>query len=153
VGGVFQSQLWPDQCSFSRVLVVLMIQHCVMLCAMCQGEQRVLCALRNTFSLSHFHGQMEFLVCSILTPPPIEGTGYCNRAISFFLSLFVCLFIYLLLCQQHYEKTVGPICMKFPGKVLSDHGTTWFNFGSVRVNGSAGRRASCLLSPAIAQRR
>ena len=44
----------------------------------------------------------------------------------------------------------GPICMKFSGKVWSDHGTTWFNFGSIQVDGSAGRRSSCLLSPAIA---
>ena len=44
-------------------------------------------------------------------------------------------FVYLFLCQQHYEKTAGPICMKFSGKVWSDHGTTGFNFGSVRVNG------------------
>ena len=41
--------------------------------------------------------------------------------------------------------------MKFSGKVWSDHGTTWFNFGSIRIHGSAGRRSSCLLSPAIAQ--
>jgi len=41
--------------------------------------------------------------------------------------------------------------MKFSGKVWSDHGTTWFNCGSIRVNGSAGRRSSCLLSLAIAQ--
>jgi len=80
-------------------------------------------------------------------PAPGRGTGYCFRAISFFLSFFV----YLFLCQQHYDKTAGPICMKFSGKVWSDHGTTWFNFGSIRVNGSAGRRSSCLLSPAIAQ--
>ena len=80
-------------------------------------------------------------------PVPGRGTGYCNRAISFFLSLF----IYLFLCQQHYKKTAGPICMKFSGKVWSDHGTTWFNFGSVRVNGSVGWRSGCLLSPAIAQ--
>jgi len=44
-----------------------------------------------------------------LLPRPGRGTGYCNRAIS----LFVCLFVYLFLCQQHYEKTAGPICMKF----------------------------------------
>jgi len=50
--------------------------------------------------------------------------------------LFLCLFVSLFLCQQHYEKTAGPICMKFSGKVWSDHGTTWFNFGSIRVNGS-----------------
>jgi len=77
-------------------------------------------------------------------PAPGRGTGYCFRAISFFLSLF--------LCQQHYEKTAGLICMKFSGKVWSDHGTTWLNFGSIRVNGSAGQRSICLLSPAVAQR-
>jgi len=77
-------------------------------------------------------------------PAPGRGTGYCFRAISFFLSMF--------LCQQHYEKTAGPICMKFSGKVWSDYGTTWLNFGSIRVNGSAGQRSICLLSPAIAQR-
>ena len=58
----------------------------------------------------------------------------------------------LFLCQQHYEKTAGLICMKFSGKVWSDHGTTWFNFGSIRVNGLVGQRSVCLLSPAIAQR-
>ena len=62
-------------------------------------------------------------------------------------------FLSLFHCQQHYEKTDGPICMKFSGKdVWSDHGTTWLNFGSIRVNGSAGQRSICLLSPAIAQR-
>jgi len=77
-------------------------------------------------------------------PAPGRGTGYC---IERFLCLFLCLFLY----QQHYEKTAGPICMKFSWTVWSDHGTTWFIFGSIRVNGSAGRRSSCLLSPAIAQ--
>jgi len=38
---------------------------------------------------------------------PGRGMGYCFRAISLFL------------CQQHYEKTAGPICMKFSGKVWS----------------------------------
>ena len=42
----------------------------------------------------------------------------------FFLSFFLCLFVSLFLCQQDYEKTAGPICMKFSGKVWSDHGTT-----------------------------
>jgi len=79
----------------------------------------------------------------LVTPPPVRGTGYCFRAISFFVSLFLCLF----LCQQHYEKTVGPICMKFSGKVWSDLGTTWFNFRSIRVNGSAGRRSICYHRP------
>jgi len=32
---------------------------------------------------------------------PVPDTGYCFRSISLFL------------CQQEYEKTAGPICMKF----------------------------------------
>ena len=55
----------------------------------------------------------------IFTPPPIGigGRGIVfARFLSFFLSLF--------LCQQDYEKTAGQICMKFSGKVWSDHGTT-----------------------------
>jgi len=64
-------------------------------------------------------------------PDRDRGTGYCFRSISFFLSFFVSLF----LCQQDYEKTAGPICVKFSGKVWSDHGTTWLHFGSIRVNG------------------
>jgi len=28
----------------------------------------------------------------------------------------------LFLCQRDYEKMAGPICMKFSGKVWSDHG-------------------------------
>jgi len=31
-------------------------------------------------------------------------------------------------------KTAGPICMKFSGKVWTDHGTTWLNLGSIRRN-------------------
>ena len=54
------------------------------------------------------------------------------RFLSFFLSLFVCIFVCLyvcmfvslFLCQQDYEKTAGPICMKFSAKVWSEHGTT-----------------------------
>ena len=41
-----------------------------------------------------------------------RGAGYCFWAISVFL------------CQPHYEKTAGPICMKFSGKLWSDHGMT-----------------------------
>jgi len=49
---------------------------------------------------------------------PAPGRGKTVRGIVFgrFLSLFQ--------CQQDYEKTAGPICMKFSGKVSSDHGTT-----------------------------
>jgi len=41
---------------------------------------------------------------------------HCFRAISFFLSFF--------LSSLHYEKTAGPICLKFSRKVWSDSGTT-----------------------------
>jgi len=81
------------------------------------------------------------LLLVLVTPPPVGGRGIVFWR---FLSLF--------LRQQHYEKTAGPICTKFSGKVWSDHGTTWLHFGSIRVNGSAGQRSICLLSPAIAQR-
>jgi len=81
---------------------------------------------------------------TFVTPPPIGGR-------SIVIERFLSFFVYLFFCQQDYEKKAGPICMKFSGKVCSDHGTTWFNFGSIRVHGLAGRRSSCLLSPAIAQ--
>ena len=46
--------------------------------------------------------------------------------------LSVCLSV---VCDVLYPgKTTGPICMKFSGKVWSDHGTTWFNFGSIWRN-------------------
>ena len=48
--------------------------------------------------------------------PGIGGRGIVFGRLRRFLSLF--------LCQQYYEKTAGPICMKFSGKVWSDHGTT-----------------------------
>jgi len=65
-----------------------------------------------------------------VSPRPGRGRGIVfGRFLSFFLSLF--------LCHQHYEKTARQICMKFSGKVWSDHGTTWLHFGSIRVNGSA----------------
>jgi len=55
----------------------------------------------------------------IFTPPPI---GIGGRGIVF--AGFLCLFLSLFLCQQDYEKTAGPICVKFSGEVRSDHGTT-----------------------------
>ena len=80
-------------------------------------------------------------VLRLCYPAPGRGRGIVFGR---FLSLF--------LCQQRYEKTAGPICMKLSGKVWSDHGTTWLHFGSIRVNGSAGQRSICLLLPARAQR-
>ena len=53
------------------------------------------------------------IIIVIIAPPPVTGRGIVFGR---FLSLF--------LCQQHYEKTAGPICMKFSGKVWSDDGTT-----------------------------
>ena len=50
---------------------------------------------------------------NLITLPPVGGRGIVFAR---FLSLF--------LCQQHYKKTAGPICVKFSGKVWSDHGTT-----------------------------
>ena len=44
-------------------------------------------------------------------------------------TLWILNFFYII-CQ-HYKQTAGPICMKFSGKVMSDHGTTWFNFWSI----------------------
>ena len=38
-------------------------------------------------------------------------------------------------CDVLYPgKTAGPICMKFSGKVWTDHGTTWLHFGSILRN-------------------
>jgi len=127
---------------------------------------------RSRSHSNHTDSSLIFYHAGNIYPAPSRGTGYWFRAISFFVYLFLCqqhyektvfffvclfvclfvsLFLCLFLCQQHYEKTAGPIYMKFSGNVWSYHGTTWFNFGSIRVNGSAGRRSNCLLSPAIAQ--
>jgi len=79
-------------------------------------------------------------ILTIITPPPVGGWGIVFEQ-------FLCLFVSLFLCQHHYEKMAGPICMKFSGKVWSDHGTTCLNFGSIRVNRSAGRRSICYHRP------
>jgi len=50
------------------------------------------------------------VIDGLVTPPPVGGRGIVFGR---FLSLFVWLFIYLFLCQQDYEKTAGPICMKW----------------------------------------
>jgi len=63
------------------------------------------------------------LVECLITPPPI-GIGGRGIVFARFLCLFLCLFVSLFLCQQDYEKTAGPICVKFSGKVCSEHGTT-----------------------------
>ena len=79
---------------------------------------------------------------TIITPPPVGGRGIVfGRFLSFFVSLSATL-----------RENGRTDCMKFSGKVWSDHGSTCLHFGSIRVNGSAGQRSICLLSPAIAQR-
>ena len=52
-------------------------------------------------------------------------------------------------CQQDYEKTAGPIYMKFSGKVWT---VEWpwddlIKFWSIRINGSAGQRSICYHRP------
>jgi len=51
----------------------------------------------------------EYAKDTIFTPPPVGGWGIVFGRF---------------LCQEHYEKMAGPICMKFSGKVWSDRGTT-----------------------------
>ena len=78
---------------------------------------------------------MWLLFIVIITPPPIHR-GWVNvfDSSDFFVCLFVYLFVSLFFCQQDYDKTAGPICMKFSGKVWSDHGTTLLHFWSIPRN-------------------
>jgi len=113
---------------------VCSLHHYCVVCFNWHPSPSLICCYPN--------GRYGFVLTNIHNyPPPVGGRGIVFGR---FLSLF--------LCQQHYKKTAGPIYVKFSGKVWSDHGTTWLNFGSIRINGSAGQRSICLLSPAIAQR-
>jgi len=61
----------------------------------------------------------------------IFGRPYC-RSRHWHTMSSVCLSV---VCDVLYSgETAGPICMKFSGKVWSDHWTTWLHFGSIRVN-------------------
>ena len=71
----------------------------------------------------------RILIKRFITPPPVGGRGIVIKQ-------FLCLF----LCQQHYEKMAGPICVGRCGVTMGRPD------GSIQVNGSAGRRSSCLLS-------
>jgi len=64
-------------------------------------------------TICHICGVLLF---SYFYSAPDVGDGVGPIVIDQFLSLF--------LCQQDYEKTAGPICVKFSGKVWSDDGTT-----------------------------
>jgi len=55
--------------------------------------------------------------------PDTSGDG-----ILFSIDFFLCFFV------SKSTRTAGPICTKFSGKVRSEHGTTWLNFGSIRRN-------------------
>ena len=68
-------------------------------------------------------------------------TGYFFRAISFFVSLSAKL-------RENGWTDLHDIFKEG----VEGHGMIWLNFRSIRVNGSAGQRSVCLLSPAIAQR-
>jgi len=96
------------------------------------------CYIHHDYNNSIMNCRTYFINCNYPAPGRERGTVFGR-----FLSLFQ--------CQQDYEKTAGPICMNFSGKVWSEHVTTWLNSGSIRINGSACQRSICLLSPAIVQ--
>jgi len=60
---------------------------------------------------------------------------YWGRGIVF--DWFLCLSVSL--SARLRKKTAGPICMKFSGKVWSDHGTTWLHFCLIPRNGATPR--------------
>ena len=66
-------------------------------------------------------------------PIPFLADRTIGRAFGTVCRLSICLSS--VVCNVLYSgETAGPICMKFSGKVWSDHGTTWLHFGSIRVN-------------------
>ena len=117
---------------------------CKILCR-CQDIANLLLGYFNLAHpvYAHWSSFVKFVIISywhycnywFITPPTlVSGRGYCYWSISLFIYLFVSLFVCLFLCLQDYEKTAGPICMKFSGKVWSDHGTTWLHFWSIPRN-------------------
>jgi len=61
-----------------------------------------------------------YLLYCLVTRP-----RYIGDRVLFLIDFFVCFFLSLFLRQQDYEKTAGPICMKFSGEGGgSDHGMT-----------------------------
>ena len=95
-------------------VVTVFLTILLVLAIVCVKYRQVI--LSHSVTLCLFNRKLRFRDSLFCYTAPGRGTGYCFRAIS----LFLCLF----LCQQQYEKTVGPICMKFSGKVCSDHGTS-----------------------------
>jgi len=71
-------------------------------------------------------------------PAPGRETGYCFRPISLFISLFVS-------SSATLRENGWTDLHEIFREVWSDHGTTWLNLGSIRVNGSAGQRSISLL--------
>jgi len=81
-------------------------------------------------------------VCSFLIFPLCVYLSYCVFGRPYYRSRLwhtvssVCLSVCLsVVCDVLYPgKTAGPICMKFSGKLWSDHATTCLHFVSIRVN-------------------
>jgi len=78
-------------------------------------------------------GYTNFVHCTFYYPASGRGTGYCFRAISFFVSLLARL-------RENGWTDLHEIFRE--GVEWPDHGTTRFNFGPIRVNESAGRRST-----------
>jgi len=77
--------------------------------------------------------------------PIHRGTGYCFRSISLFVYMFICIFLsfFVSLLAKLRENGWTEICIKFSGKVWSDHGgTTWLPFLSIPRNRAMPRCAT-----------
>jgi len=83
------------------------------------GSIARMCAVNEVFTGSSYG--VFFIFCTAM-PPQVFITP--RFLIDFFVYLFISFYVCLFLCQQDYEKTAGPVCMKFSGKVWSDHRTT-----------------------------
>ena len=68
--------------------------------------------------------QIYYIVCCIITPPPVGGRGIViERFLCFFVCLFVCLFIYFVSATLR-ENGWTDLHEIFRKGVWSDHGTT-----------------------------
>jgi len=65
-----------------------------------------------------------------------------DRFLYLFICFIVCLFVCLFLCFFASKITAGLICMKFSGKVWSDHGTIWLQLWSIPRNRAIPRCAT-----------
>jgi len=95
-------------------------------------------------------GQMARLdhLATILVPICLYCLN-CTKFVQLILRKIINIVTIFVSLSATLRENGWPICMKFSGKVWSDHGTTWLNFGSIRVNGSAGQRSICSLSKLV----